>query len=306
MSFKPLLAPREDPMSYPSYFKELKYPLLCSPKYDGVRCLVKNGVALSRTGKAIPSIQVQEQFSTFEHLDGELIVGSPTDFNVYNRTQSHVMSQNKFAEDLHYYVFDYTEDSILDLGFEDRLELLSTSAMSLLLKGDLHDNIKYVSHSYIKNEEELLEYERQMLELGFEGIMLRSPSGRYKNNRGTFKEGIIYKLKRFTDAEAVICDFKEQMINNNTQERDELGYSKRATFKENMQPANTLGAFLVVYDDDIIEVAPGNFNHSERKEIWDNREAFIGKILKFRFFLHGIKDRPRFPRATGLRDEMDM
>ena len=55
-----------------------------------------------------------------------------------------------------------------------------------------------------------------------------------------------------------------------------------------------------------LDIAPGNFNHVERKEIWTSQEEFIGKLLKFRYFNHGIKDKPRFPRAIGFRNLMDL
>ena len=71
-----MLAPGNDPMSYPDYFKELKFPLLASPKYDGIRALPKNSVVMSRTFKPIPNTEIQENFSKFNDLDGELIVGS--------------------------------------------------------------------------------------------------------------------------------------------------------------------------------------------------------------------------------------
>ena len=42
MIFKPMLAPGEDPLSYPDYFDKLQYPLLGSPKFDGIRCIIKS------------------------------------------------------------------------------------------------------------------------------------------------------------------------------------------------------------------------------------------------------------------------
>ena len=91
--------------------------------------------------------------------------------------------------------------------------------------------------------------------------MMRDPVGRYKLGRGTFKEGLIYKLKRFADDEAVIIGFKEQMTNNNILEKDELGYAKRSIFKENMIPAGTLGNFIVDWRELELDIAPGNFDH---------------------------------------------
>jgi DNA ligase 1 len=297
--FRPLLAPREDPLSYPNYFKGLRYPLLVSPKYDGIRCIIKDNTALSRTGKMLPSLQVQEEFTRENHIDGELIVGNPTDFDVYNRTQSHVMSEDKPAE-ISYFAFDYTGPAHLHKPFIDRLEVLAE------LTGSSYPNVFFVKHDWVENEEELLEMEEKYLREGYEGVILRDPMARYKNGRGTFREGIIYKLKRFTDDEAVIVALKEKMTNTNEQERDELGYAKRSHKQEGKVGAGMVGAFLVKYGEDILEIAPGSFTHQQLTEMWEYPSLAVGATLKFRYFNHGIKDKPRFPRATGFRTGVDM
>jgi DNA ligase-1 len=296
MTFKPLLAPGEDPMSFPDYFKKIQYPLLCSPKYDGIRNVVKHGRCLSRSGKMLPSFQVQEEFSHLADLDGELIEGNPTDFDVYNRTQSHVMSEDK-PGDLKFFVFDNTAEHMLNKPFYERFE-------SILIPANA-TNIEIVMHELVENYDELLAFENRCLEEGFEGIMMRSPVGHYKQGRGTFREGIIYKLKRFSDAEGVIVDIVEQMTNTNALESDELGYAKRSQAKEGLVPAGTTGRFIVDFNGMLLDIAPGNFNHDARKLIWKTKESQIGKLLKFRYFAHGVKDKPRFPRAIGFRDISD-
>jgi len=295
--FRPLLAPNKDPLSYPNYFKELRYPLLCSPKYDGIRCIVKGSTCYSRSGKPLPSYQVQDEFNIFEHCDGELIEGDETDPGVYNRTQSHVMSEDKPGK-LKFFIFDYTHPDWIFAPYSNRLDFLLT-----MIRTDSRQEA--VQHAMVYNKEELLDYEFKMLRRGFEGIMMRNPNAPYKNGRGTFKEGIIYKLKRFQDVEAVIVGFKEAMVNENVQEKDELGYAKRSSSKEGLVAGETLGAFYVDYQGQVLEIAPGSIVHDDRKFIWDNQKMFLGELLKFRFFSHGIKDKPRFPRAVGIRHRSD-
>jgi hypothetical protein len=58
-------------------------------------------------------------------------------------------------------------------------------------------------------------YEELKLAKGFEGIMLRDPTRRYKHGRSTLKEGGLAAIKRFVDAEAVIVDSYEQQENTN-------------------------------------------------------------------------------------------
>src|SRR5882724_6813110 len=74
--------------------EKLHYPLLISPKLDGIRATVQNGILLSRNLKPIRNEFVQRHFSRhpFEGLDGELICGDPTDKECFRKTTSAVMS----------------------------------------------------------------------------------------------------------------------------------------------------------------------------------------------------------------------
>lgn len=293
-----MLAPGEDPLSFPDYFKKLKYPLLASPKFDGIRCTVKNSTALSRSGKVLPSGQVQSEFTSYNHLDGEIIEGSPTDFGVYNRTQGYVMSYDKPGA-LAYYVFDYCHPDWLHKPFYERLSMVKGLIPS-------NGNYYFIEHVDIEDYDALIAYEEQQLSLGFEGIMMRDPVGRYKNGRGTFNEGLIYKLKRFKDAEALIIGIEEGFKNENAQEKDELGFSKRSEKAEGLVRSGMAGRIIGYYNGQEIDVAPGAFTHDERIELLARSADFIGKTVKFRYMEHGMKDKPRFPRALGLRSLMDL
>ena len=69
--FKPMLAaPVTD-------IELLNYPVLASPKLDGIRCVVIDGVAYSRSLKPIPNEEIQKFFSSgkYDGFDGELICG---------------------------------------------------------------------------------------------------------------------------------------------------------------------------------------------------------------------------------------
>ena len=296
-----MLAPPDDPLRTKDFFKRLQYPLLCSYKYDGIRAIVKSPWVLSRNLTPLPSVQVQDEFGDLDGLDGELIVGNPTFFNVYNLTMSHVKSMNKPNERLRFYVFDVAAEEFAHLPFYRRLEVVEGRVTEVD-----KSSVRFVRHLNVENEDELLEFEAFALSKGYEGIMMRSPLGCYKWGRGTFNEGLIYKLKRFTDDEGVLVGFKERMTNTNLQETDERGYAKRSKVKEGLVPAGTVGTFVVEYKNDIIDVAPGQFTHTELEHIFNNQAHYIGRYLKFRFFGHGIKDKPRFPRAVGFRAESDL
>lgn len=304
--FRPLLSPQDDPLKNPDFFKRIQaaLPLMLSPKYDGIRGVVR-GQVMSRTYKALPSIQVQKEFSAHAlpsilGYDGELIEGCETDPDVYNRTQSHVMSVDKPGY-LSFFVVDNTHDEVIHLPFYRRVETLYSTT-----------NVIVVEHTIVDTLDELLAYEEEKLKLGFEGIMMRDPVGRYKNGRATFNEGIIFKLKRFEDAEGLVIGVEEALQNLNVQERDELGFSKRSDTKDAKRGTGRVGRFLIQFEDDqfpealVLKVAPGTYKHEQLREIWENPSLVLKKIMKFRFMRTGSKDMPRHPRALGLRDPSDM
>lgn len=298
-TFRPMLAPQEEPTRYKDYFKKLQYPLLGSIKYDGIRGAVRDALVMSRTWKPLPSYQVQDEFSIYEFADSEIIEGDPFSHDVYNRTQSHVMSADKPGE-LAMYVFDFIHPKALNLPFYQRLELAWKAFSG-------HDNVKVVEHVEIDNEDELLEFEEKALALGAEGIMMRNPVGIYKNGaRCTFNEGLIYKLKRFEVIEAKVIGFEERMHNTNVQERDERGYAKRSSSKEGKVGSGIAGKLIVFYEGKEHPVAPGIFKHPELLDMWLNPHKYIGRYLKVKHFPKGAKDGLRQPRAMGWRDKMDM
>jgi DNA ligase-1 len=288
-------------MKDPDFFKSLRLPLLCSPKLDGIRAVPQNGILKSRKNIALPSLQAQEMFGKLYEFDGELIVGNETDFGVYNRTQSHVMSIDKPHPDLKFRVFDFAS---LDMAHEPFITRLKYAES--LLNHATNNTISIIEHKMCYTIDDVLAYEEEQLKLGYEGIMMRDPAGYYKHGRGTFKEGLIYKLKRFADEEAEAVDFIEQVTNTNEDIRDNLGNAKRSTAKAGLVAAGTLGKIKSKWRDQILEVGRGSMTHAEAQEVWDNQEKYRGRLFTFRHFPHGAKDKPRMPRFHGWRDKMDM
>lgn len=297
--FKVMLAAIDSPQSNPNFFKKLRYPLLGSAKLDGIRSVVKDRELVSRKGIRIPSMQCQSLFNHLEHCDGELMEGCITDINVYNRTQGHVQSANK-PGDMSYHLFDYTHPDWVSRPYHERLDFLASYFGS-----NPASKVCVVEHEYLASYEELLAYEEDCLGQGFEGIMLNDPVAPYKNGRSTFNQGWLLKLKRFEDCEGALIAFEPTYHNTNEKVRDELGYAKRSQAKEGLVPIGMVGKFIVESEWGPIEVAPGMFTHDERTYIWENQNKFLMKSLKYRFFKHGMKDKPRFPRAIGWRDKND-
>ena len=303
----PMLAPLEEPLGYPQYWEVIKrnLPLYLSPKIDGYRGVVKEGLVKSRKYIDLPSRQVQSCFGAYTDLDGELIVGSECDENVFNRTSSYVRSFDKPAPDLTYRIFDFASQDLVDEPFEIRLDFVTDYVASL---GD--ERVTVIPQHLVHTIEEILVWEEHYLEMGYEGVMLRTPHGRYKGglkkaNRCTMLEGIIFKLKRMEDFEAQVTGFEEGTTNTNEDVRDNLGNAKRSSCKAGMVPAGTVGKFLIEYNGQTEKVAPGSFKKDELEFIWNNQSCFLGKWLAVRHFPHGAVKKLRMARAKGFRDEMD-
>jgi DNA ligase-1 len=274
----------------------LKYPVMCSPKLDGIRCLVVNGQPLSRKFKEIPNQHIRESLQRDLKgltLDGELMLdGKP-----FNEISSAVMSEDG-SPDFRYHVFDYLSLSDKE-PFQQRFKRLCEL--------NLPSYCKIVEHVLVNSSTELLQYETTALASHYEGVMVRSVSSPYKNGRSTLREGYLLKLKQFSDSEAKILNFEEKMHNNNEATIDELGHTKRSTHKENMIPAGTLGAFVVrdLYSNMEFRVATG-LDDVLRKQIWLNRDQYLNKTIKYKYQPSGMKDLPRFPVFIGFRDDRDI
>jgi DNA ligase 1 len=154
--------------------------------------------------------------------------------------------------------------------------------------------------------EELDAFEAKQLEKGLEGVILRKPDGIYKCGRSSTNEGILLKLKRYEDSEAEIIGLEQLLSNQNDATTNALGHTERSSHKANMKPMGVLGALNVRDLKTKVEFSIGTgFDADTRKELWEMRNI-IGKIVKYKYFASGSRDKPRFPVFLGFRDKRDM
>lgn len=286
MIFKPMLACDAE-------LEKLRWPVLASPKLDGIRAVVRDGVVYSRSNKPIPNKWVQSKLSHLEHYDGELIVGDPTSKSVYRDTTSYVMAHDKEDFDLRFYVFDHVKN--MEEPYFMRQQLLVAKK---------HATVH--AQAIIQKLEYLHEYEEKCLELGYEGLILRDPNAPYKMGRSTVNEGFLLKLKRFSDFESVVIGFEERMENLNEARTNELGRTSRSSHKENKRGRGDLGALLLRTAEGVEFACGTGFVDSERSEIWANRDRYLGRIAKIKSFDIGVKDKPRHPVFLGWRMKEDI
>lgn len=301
--FKPMLACNAD-------LKRLRFPVLVSPKFDGIRCVVLNGQALTRNLKPIPNDYTRSWLEQYcDGLDGELVIGDPTAKDCFQRTTSAVMSKDGEPE-VCFWAFDWIGFNGGDT-FTRRLHMVASKWWDAQhLK-----RVRGVEHQLIHDVEGLARYEAARVAEGWEGVMLRDPKGLYKFGRSTVNEGGLLKLKRFADAEATIVGFEERMHNDNPATVDALGHVERSTHAAGKRPAGDLGALVVEMPGfaaqspdhaPLIRFSIGSgFTAEQRADFWTAREKLLGETVKFKFQKVGTDEAPRFPVFLGFRHEAD-
>jgi DNA ligase-1 len=159
----------------------------------------------------------------------------------------------------------------------------------------------------LENEAQLEQIEAQWLAQGYEGVMMRHTSGPYKCGRSSMNEGYLMKLKRFSDAEAVVIGFQEEMFNANVAMKDAFGRTKRSSHAGNKTGKGTLGALIVRRESDGVEFNVGTgMDNATRLEIWENQGKYLNQLVKYKWFQVGTDERPRHPVFLGFRDINDL
>jgi len=295
MITKPMLAGR-----YTN--RPINFPVLATPKLDGVRCLVINGRAVSRKFKPIPNPYIREEVvKNFpDGCDGELMIPGKAFGEATGTIMRSKSGKPEDAENFEYWVFDYVVQGKTEVPYGDRMNNLD------LLNNSI-PHLKKVLPVWIYNQEVLDAFEEKCLEEGYEGVIIRDPKGPYKNGRSTEKEGYLLKIKRFEHGEAVVLGFEEKMHNQNEAKEDVFGHTERSHHKDGMVPAGTLGNLRVRDLKTGIEFSIGTgFDDEKRKEIWENPDKYLGQIARYRYQPYGVKEAPRFPVFDGFRHPDDM
>jgi DNA ligase 1 len=285
---------------------KLTYPVLATPKLDGIRCLVINGKAVSRRFKPIPNNYIRQTIeSTLNsyELDGEILVPNRT----FNELSGDVRREEGRPITFEYHVFDV----IFSAGVDEPLRVPYHQRMQELdaLK-HWPPFVKKVIPRQFSDPVNLGRYEQECIEAGFEGIMVRSPNSPYKCGRSTENEGYLLKIKRFEDDEAEIVDVYEEQENQNIATKDVFGRTERSSHQDNKVGKGTLGGFELRSDSwlETFRVGTG-FTADDRLRLWQayqqDHNVFMGRLIKFKHQPSGAKDRPRFPVFLGFRDEWD-
>lgn len=297
----------------------LSYPVLVSTKLDGMRVLLMNGKLVSRNGSPIANNYVREwcEANLPDGVDGELCLPDMTE------PLEDVMSAMRSVDGEPEFVFAAFDFLPSDQGgcpaanlpqwqFKRRLQMLdrakryyeATQAGNGQLAPSKPSRFFVVPQIRANGPEEVHDFMAQFLEMGYEGLMVRSYKGAYKNGRATLKEGTLMKYKPWHDEEGILYDVEEEMKNLN-EERTVTG--ARSTKKAGKVGSGRAGALLFEFEDGT-RSSVGGLTNAQKDEFWalHLKHDMVGRSITVRYQLvHGGRakgQKPRHPQFKGFSD----
>lgn len=252
--------------------KKVKFPCICQPKYDGVRCTISHdseGVhIISRKGKPynIPHLKKWAKNNLgILPLDGELYNHKELSFQ---EIISAVKKNSDITSKIRYVVYDRPVQNIINSARWEKLL-------------DDFEEVPDDAPAYISSytmcfcEKDLWDYHKECTSKGYEGIIIRNIDGLYEFG---FRSNNLIKLKVFDDKEFEIVDVVE------------------ATGRD----AGT-AIFVCKCEGGEFNVKPQG-TRELRHEYWVNKDSLIGKMVTVQY--QGVSDDkiPRFPSAVSIRD----
>lgn len=248
--------------------KKVVYPVIVQHKLDGNRMLQLDRACWTRGGKDMVAECVEHlTFDTQGYtIDGELIM--PGNVPLEETSQALKSYKPGISEQLTYQVYDV----MVDLPYTERYELLK----KLLKKAP--KNVTLVPNWTAKDETEVMKYHKQFVKDGYEGVMVRWSDEGYNTGH---RSPSLLKYKDFVDSEFKIVDVQEG-------EGSDRGQAKFV---------------CITKEGNEFEAKPeGKVEH--KRDIWDNRGAYIGKWLTVRYQTITKRNRvPQFPVGVTVRDE---
>ena len=260
---------------------QLDYPVLVTPKYDGVRALIVDGAPLSRTFKPIPNVTLHNLLvaTGLNNVDGEIVIENEYLYDHFNETSALFRSNARDRFRVKYHIFDvftYPQSGYLHRAINNLP--WGYSGMDYMDSrhrwASLQLCLKKPCMVYSPKEVELAL--NIFLAEGHEGIIIRDQYGTYKQGRSTINEQLLIKLKPEDISIATITGF-EQLVDIHGKCREKLGALR-----------------VVSPGFNPFKIGTG-FTKDQRKCIWNNQLLFTSRQLYFSHAAGIEQDRPRFP-----------
>lgn len=283
-TFKPMLANKWKDVEK-KIFCDSVHPLYIQPKLDGCRCIVKRDGMFARSGKrwiSAPHI-FEGLLPVFEKypdaiFDGELYFHSHEDnFNevisIVKKTKPTEEDLRLSAEKVQYWIYDFPgcrgtfkeRNQMLNNIWSEFPEIFNTSP----------SNYINVDTYIVKSKDEIQGWLEKFVSDDYEGAIVRLDT-LYENKR----TNSLLKVKQFHDEEFTILDIEEG-------KGKFYGHAGR-----------------IIVDVDGKRVSTGLvFSHEEMREIWENREYYIGKKATVKYFNKTVDGSLRFPKVIQIDRE---
>lgn len=284
------------------------------PKIDGMRVYHgKEHIPQSRSGKEWKNKPLRAwcmAHPSMVGIDGEVVPGHIYSEDVFRQAMSGTRKAEGSRE-FTFFAFDHTEHHYYE--YQKRLDAIQTI---LGFFGEFQEADSYHAKLVVCPTEKLTSveavrlFEERMITEGWEGAMLRRPDRPYKFGRSTNRGGELIKLKRYEDAEAIVVGYEPWYQNDNEATQSPLGYTVRSQHQDGKVPLERLGAWHVeLITDRSVKFKIGvmqGVSHSGRDQLWRDRDAYIGRICKFKHQGYGGGyDVPRQPVFLNWRSNTE-
>lgn len=256
----------------------LRYPVIATPKLDGIRCAIECGLPRTFNKKPVPNEWINTILAAcgpaIDGFDGELMLVEGD----FNDVQSAVMSHGGQPH-FRFMVFDIHDSPLL---YKQRIEEVHKRIAELHKCEDLESMVvQAVQAKLCRNQMELQAYWDECVQLGYEGVIVNDPHGHYKNGRSGKVEQLSVKLKLWHDDEAVIIGFEEEIAEDGT-------------------PKGRVGRVTMRHKNGV-EFGVGGLTNELKAHMWNKPEWYIGKRATFKYQDWPVGGKPRFPGWKGVR-----
>lgn len=298
--FKPMLLSNDD-----YKLEDLDYTnMIISPKMDGVRAEVTSDGLYNRSLKKIRNVKLQEYFKeVWSMLPEDTIIEAEIYLHGMNVSDISGICNSKdkdIPEGFTLYVFDIHVNNY-PMKKEERM----LSVDSIIYQFISSPKIVVIDTVDVTDEIDAREQYEFYLSQGYEGAVMFDTTKDYKYGRVTIKEHIGYKMKPHKELDLKIIDVEERMENTNESLTNELGRAYKRNTVGNKQATGIAATFICKYKETTTKVTITG-DESFRREIWNNRNKYIGKIAVVKSMDYGEKDKLRHPRLLRIKESVEL
>ena len=249
------------------------------PKLDGLRMVIIEGIAYTRNGHRITSVDhiinsIPQDILNGYVLDGEVLGAD------FDETSGDVRQKQGTKEDLVYNVFDMV--ALDEWRQQETRPLAQRKADLQKLQEFLAPSVQLVKWVDLEPGEvtpaKLLRARDIYMKHGFEGAMVKDMGSSYIFKRST----VILKVKKMETVDGKIVSFKE-------------GKGK---------DQGKLGALQVKVDGVVTSVG-GGYSDAQREDFWKHRNQLVGRTMEVQYQNFTKDGALRFPVFVRFRRDLD-